>query len=247
MIKTSVIILALLLSVSGWAKTKSVTHSHAGRVHSHPLPKEGIKHRHGSGAFGTQIAEKKKSEKVQQKRSGATIKMKRYTVENNLGRDWDLKTFPQHQVVEFKQVEKKGWQPTVSRAIVVIEKDASRIYGGMHSERWVADNFRKGEESNMIAQGVMKGMYQLKDVKKSETNIHNKHFYTMTYKTYRQYKDSHVGHGYLYIYFPSDFKEKNIFYSFLYSEVKPLADKREIDLSDFYSILGGFNVQGKNQ
>lgn len=56
MIKTSIIILALLLSVTGWAQAKGVTHSHAGRVHSHPLPKEGIKHRHGSGAIGLAVS-----------------------------------------------------------------------------------------------------------------------------------------------------------------------------------------------
>lgn len=27
-------------------------HSHGGRTHSHPLPKQGIKHRHGNGAYG---------------------------------------------------------------------------------------------------------------------------------------------------------------------------------------------------
>lgn len=31
---------------------KSVSHSHNGRTHSHPLPAQGVKHRHGNGAVG---------------------------------------------------------------------------------------------------------------------------------------------------------------------------------------------------
>ncbi len=76
MIKYSVIILALLLSVSGWAQAKSVTHSHAGRVHSHPLPKQGIRHQYGGGAFGVPVTVK--SEKKQAKsRQSETGRIKR--------------------------------------------------------------------------------------------------------------------------------------------------------------------------
>ncbi len=32
-----------------------VPHTHGGREHSHPLPKEGIKHRHGGGAIGLAV------------------------------------------------------------------------------------------------------------------------------------------------------------------------------------------------
>lgn len=32
--------------------SKTSGHSHAGRTHNHPLPKQGVKHRHGNGAYG---------------------------------------------------------------------------------------------------------------------------------------------------------------------------------------------------
>ena len=34
------------------SKNSGVLHSHKGRKHSHPLPKNGVKHRHGNGAIG---------------------------------------------------------------------------------------------------------------------------------------------------------------------------------------------------
>lgn len=172
--------------------------------------------------------------------SCAVIEMGRYSVQSKLGREWDIKTYPEHQVVEFKQVEQEESTILSSRTMVVIEKYASRLYAGVHSERWIADSYRRGEEANMIAQGVMRGMYQLEAVEKSETDRHDKHFYIMTYQ---QLFDSHLGHGYLYLYFPPGFKETNIFYAFLYSEIQPLSAKREIDLSDFYTIIDGFTIK----
>ena len=43
----------LIMSYSSFAApNKAVFHAHNGRIHSHPLPKEGIAHRHGGGGIG---------------------------------------------------------------------------------------------------------------------------------------------------------------------------------------------------
>jgi hypothetical protein len=180
---------------------------------------------------------------IEEAGSATVIEMERYAVQSKLSDEWDVNTHPEHQVVEFVHVEKKGWKTVRSRTMVIVERDTSRMYEGPHSERWIADSYRRAEESNMIAQGVMQGMYQLKDVAKSEMDIHEKHFYTMTYT---QYFDSHIGHGYLFLHFPSAFQEKKIFYVFLFSEIKPLTDEIETDLSDFYSIIEGFHIKENN-
>lgn len=44
------LILALQASYAG--PSKSVSHAHDGRTHTHPLPKEGLSHRHGAGSPG---------------------------------------------------------------------------------------------------------------------------------------------------------------------------------------------------
>lgn len=46
------LILFGLMSVLSAAPTESISHSHSGRIHSHPLPVIGVSHRHGSGALG---------------------------------------------------------------------------------------------------------------------------------------------------------------------------------------------------
>ncbi|MEZ5537781.1 MAG: hypothetical protein R3F02_19435 [Thiolinea sp.] len=52
----SVLVAALLLQNVWAAPTAPVTHSHAGRSHTHPLPAIGVGHRHGNGAPGVAAA-----------------------------------------------------------------------------------------------------------------------------------------------------------------------------------------------
>jgi hypothetical protein len=50
-------------------------------------------------------------------------------------------------------------------------------------EEQVANDYRDGEEANMIRRGVMTGQYELSDVKKDITMIGDKKVYFMSYKT----------------------------------------------------------------
>ena len=78
----------------------------------------------------------------------------------------------------------------------------------------VADNYRNGEQANMIVRGVMTGMYTLKDVKMGRKKVGNKLFYTMDYTTITNKVEQKAS---LYLYFP---KKRNIgtFFVSLYSE-----------------------------
>lgn len=66
-----------------------------------------------------------------------------------------------------------------------------------------ADDYRSHEEQGMLMMGVKKGLYQLKDVIKSEEKIGDKTFYTMNYLILKNEGRQNAG---LYLYYP---KEKN--------------------------------------
>lgn len=82
------------------------------------------------------------------------------------------------------------------------------------TEKQVADNYRNGEKANMIARGVMTGMYTLKDVKMGKKKVGNKLFYTMDYTAVKNKVEQSAS---LYLYFP---KKRNIgtFFVSLYLE-----------------------------
>lgn len=50
--KATVLVPCLLILCSSFSYSQPKPHSHAGRTHLHPLPKQGIKHRHGNGSIG---------------------------------------------------------------------------------------------------------------------------------------------------------------------------------------------------
>lgn len=61
-------------------------HSHNGRVHNHPLPKQGVKHRHGNGAYGVVRYYKTSSEnKVEKKINHLSSFLKRHGINKD---DW---------------------------------------------------------------------------------------------------------------------------------------------------------------
>lgn len=68
----------------------------------------------------------------------------------------------------------------------------------------VANDYREGEQANMIMMGVMSGQYELKDVIMGEEKVGDKKFFTMTYTTI---SGEIKGRASLYLYFP---KEKNV-------------------------------------
>ena len=85
--------------------------------------------------------------------------------------------------------------------IMLIRKPVAEDGIAGNSAREMADSIRHREKQGMVAQGVDKGLYHLKDVSMDEHVLNGKTFYTMTYKT-----APIKGQGYetasLYLYFP---------------------------------------------
>lgn len=101
----------------------------------------------------------------------------------------------------------------------------------------VADNYRNGEQANMMVRGVMTGMYTLKDIKTGEKKVGDKLFYTMDYTTITNNVEQKAS---LYLYFP---KKRNIgtFFVSLYSEgsltKKPLSQSFKRDFLEALNSL----------
>ena len=95
---------------------------------------------------------------------------------------------------------KRETQPPVCR-IMIIRKSVAEDGIAGKSAREMADFVRRREKQGMIALGVDKGLYQLKNVSMDEHVLNGKTFYTMNYQT-----ASNRGSGYetasLYLYFP---------------------------------------------
>jgi hypothetical protein len=164
--------------------------------------------------------------------------MDRYSVQVKLDKGWEVRIDRTKQHLYFEEVKK---EIKSYRSIQVQEGDASKIFMGPHSEKWVADNYRKLEESDMVVRGVHKGRYELQDLKKYELTINGKHFYTMTYK--QILKEDLTGYGYLYLYFPSDFEESSKFYIFHYFYLESKGKQLRITLYEFHSVVNGFTLK----
>jgi len=169
--------------------------------------------------------------------AGENIELETYLLIVTLGKEWKPTINREAQIVTFKDFGKRSGP---YRTILVREIDASGICESSHSERCVADAFRRREEADMIARGVMEGMYKLKDLKKFELNVDGKNLYAMTYK--QLLKEGLIGYGYLYLYFP-DFKDSNKFYVFLYFYLYPGSESRDVNLEEFYSVIKGFKLK----
>ena len=165
-----------------------------------------------------------------------TITMNSFSLQTELRQGWETKVDTIKQSVTFEK--KKG---KIVSSILVRERDASKLYSGIHTEQWVADAYRRGEESDMIARGVMTGMYKLSNVEKHNINVDGKNMYTMTYL---MEMDGYVAHGYLYLYFP-DFKAQNRFFVFLYTFFHPTDEHQNVNLQEFYSIIRSFCLTGQ--
>jgi len=84
----------------------------------------------------------------------------------------------------------------------------------------IADNYREGEEMNMMLKGVLTGQYELRDVIKDEEIIGERKFYTMKYTTV---KDDIIQNAHLFLFFPNE-KKVDEFIVSLYSEAKSVKE-----------------------
>ena len=170
------------------------------------------------------------------------FEMDRYSLQVELDKGWAVRIDRANQHLYFEEVKK---ELKSYRSIQVQEGDASKTFMGTHSEKWVADNYRRLEESDMVVRGVQKGRYELQDLKKCELKVNGKYLYVMTYKQILKAQKL-IGHGYLYLYFPPDFEDSNKFYIFHYFYCHPNEENPDEVLQEFYLVINGFSLKQEN-
>jgi hypothetical protein len=103
----------------------------------------------------------------------------------------------------------------------------------------VADDYRNGEQANMIMMGVMAGLYELKDVVMGEEMVGDNHFYTMTYATIENGIEQRAS---LYLHFPRE-QGFSRFLVALYSETHPVNEfERKSFRGDFIQTLNSLKM-----
>lgn len=162
------------------------------------------------------------------------IKMQQYTVIVPASGGWKTERNKNSQTVMLQKTDKRRGTGVW---IYVGPHDVSNMYATVHSKKWLGDDIRRREHANMIAMGVMTGMYELENVEKFEIDIATKHGYVMRYK---QVLPTHVSDGYLFVYFPPDFDVRGIAYKFLYSSARDPSDAGDPDLTIFNFVVQNF-------
>lgn len=159
------------------------------------------------------------------------IKMEQYTVIVPASGGWVTERDKRSQTVIIEKTDRRSGTGVW---IYVGPHDISNMYGTVHSKKWLADDIRRREHANMIAMGVMTGMYKLQNVEKFEADIAAKHGYVMRYE---QVLPTHVSEGYLFVYFPPDFDKRGLAFKFLYTAIRNPSDTGAPDMTVFNFVI----------
>ena len=115
------------------------------------------------------------------------------------------------------------------------------------SEEEVADDFRRNEEAGMLMMGVMRGVYELSDVKKDTTIIGDKKLYFMSYRTWGWSKgparQKWINDSVLYLFFPANFKEKHFFYCFQLGHLFMQGFLEKGDLTPIIPVVNSLQIR----
>jgi hypothetical protein len=115
------------------------------------------------------------------------------------------------------------------------------------SEEEVAVDFRANEEAGMLMMGVMRGEYDLTDVKKDTTMIGDKKLYLMSYRTSGWNKgptrQKWINDSVLYLFFPADFKEKHYFYCFQLGHLFMQGFLEKGDLTPIIPVINSLQIK----
>jgi hypothetical protein len=189
------------------------------------------------------------TQQAQRVKEGETINADSYTVASPPGGNWEVQI--EKDMITFLKL-KKWWTGRVlgSTLIKTFRNEVSPA-GWQMSEEEVASDFRNNEEKIMREKGVKKGLYELTDVQKGMETVGDKKLYAMHYKKTIDLPGGVWEHGsaahraqeaVLYLYFPSDFKVRHIFYGFLISEDYEQGSLVKIDLSQIYPVINSFRI-----
>ena len=108
------------------------------------------------------------------------------------------------------------------------------------SAKQVADEYRNGEQKDMVMMGVNTGQYELTDIVMGEEKVGDKQFYTMTYTTKGAGIEQRAS---LYLYFPLELGSTRFIVA-LYSEAGPANHKERKSLkNDFIETLDSLKTK----
>ena len=192
------------------------------------------------------------------------IDMGYYSIKAPSGQNWGIEIDKEKRIVKFQKLKIWALSGKILGSTLILVTENKRLQDKWYlSEEEIADDYRNLEEKIMLEEGVKKGEYKLKEVKKETTIIDEKKFYTMSYKTTRGTWGEMIGSSIpagvagspllmkapiavenkIYLYFPTDFKEKHHFFVFLISEAYERGSVISIDLKQIYPVINSLKIK----
>jgi hypothetical protein len=180
---------------------------------------------------------------------GSIIDTDHFSVIGPPGDGWFVKIQKKQGTVEFTKRNVSQSTGSVNEAMMIrvfqnwiTDEKLKRL-----SEEKVADDFRANEEAGMLMMGVMRGEYDLTDVKKDTTMIGDKKLYLMSYRTFGWSKGSTgqrwINDSVLYLFFPPDFKEKHFFYCFQLGHFFMQGFLEKADLTPIIPVINSLQIK----
>jgi hypothetical protein len=164
-----------------------------------------------------------------------TIKMDLYTVSAPATKGWVTKKDKRSKTINIAKTDRAS---KIGLWIDIIPQEVTGMYATVHTQKWLGDDLVRREHANMVALGVIPGMYKLEDVTKYETDIGGKHGYAMRYR--KDVLGEFTEHGYLFVYFPPDFEERGVIYKFLRTSTGEGSASSEPDYTVFDFVIDSF-------
>ena len=168
---------------------------------------------------------------------GSIIDTDHFSVTGPPGDGWNVNVKKDPAIVDFRKASKD--ETTLIKALRnwVADKNFWHL-----SEEGVANNYRDGEEADMIWRGVMTRQYKLSDVKRGTTMIGDKKVYFMSYRT-SGIRERTVSDAVLYLFFPADFKERHSFYVFVINHSYAQGKLDKGDLTPIIPVIESLKIK----
>lgn len=191
------------------------------------------------------------TQQTQRVKEGETINMDSYTIASPPGGNWQIEIEKEKGMIAFEKIKKWFTGRVLGSTLIRVWTAVIKPEYWHFSEEEVANDFRNNEEEIMREEGVKKKLYELTDVQKSMETVDGKKLYAMHYKKTIELPGGALEHGSAahraqeavhYLYFPSDFEVRHIFYGFLISEDYERGSLVKVDLTQIYPVINSFRI-----
>jgi hypothetical protein len=148
---------------------------------------------------------------------GQRVEQIGYSVRAPLEKGWKVETNREGQAIVFQRT-RKFLLEKVQLLRLLVMRDSSQ------AEHWplppgdFADSLRAQELAIMQREGVANRQYELKDVRTAVDTIAGKELYSLRFQKVLYLPERWREDGTFYLFFPADYGERHVFYSFLLSD-----------------------------